>query len=208
MGIFSLWGNVRMVVLVAVTAALYAAILIPFKAFTIIPGFTEMRPANAIPVVCSLLFGPAAAWGSAIGNLVGDIFGGTFTAGSAFGFLGNFCYGWLPFLLWRKLTRKAPTLQSGGQIGVFIVACLGSSVVCAAIIAFGLHLIGVPIALALFKIIFANNAVMSLVLGAVLLVTLYPAVRSLGLLYDQLAAPRDTTERDLDEDPTQPQDVR
>ena len=61
--VFTMWRHTKMVVLVALTAAVYAAILIPLKGIPLIPGFTELRPANAIPVVFSLLFGPAAAWG-------------------------------------------------------------------------------------------------------------------------------------------------
>ena len=38
-----------MVVLTAICAALYAAILIPFKVVPLIPGITEFRPANARP---------------------------------------------------------------------------------------------------------------------------------------------------------------
>ena len=71
-----MWANTRMVVLAAMSASLYAAILIPFKVIPLIPGITELRPANAVPVVCSFLFGPAAAWGAAIGNMIGDTFGG------------------------------------------------------------------------------------------------------------------------------------
>src|SRR5258708_40220744 len=71
-----MWRNTRMVVLCAISAALYAAVLVPFKVVPLIPGVTELRPANAIPIVCSFLFGPAAAWGSAIGNMIGDFFGG------------------------------------------------------------------------------------------------------------------------------------
>src|SRR3989449_7824923 len=67
------WRDTRLIVLVAQTAAVYAAILIPFKVgIPIIPGFVELRPANAVPIVASLLFGPAAAWGAAFGNLIGD----------------------------------------------------------------------------------------------------------------------------------------
>ena len=47
--IFSMWKNTRMIVLAALTAAIYAAILIPFKAIPLIPGFTEVRPGNLIP---------------------------------------------------------------------------------------------------------------------------------------------------------------
>ena len=61
----AMWRNTRLVVLTAVSASLYAAILIPFKVLPLIPGVTELRPANAVPVVCSFLFGPAGAWGAA-----------------------------------------------------------------------------------------------------------------------------------------------
>src|SRR5438034_788368 len=50
--LFAMWSNTRMVVLTAICAALYAAILIPFKVVPLIPGITEFRPANAVTVVC------------------------------------------------------------------------------------------------------------------------------------------------------------
>jgi energy-coupling factor transport system substrate-specific component len=87
--LITMWRDTRMIMLVAVTAAIYAAVLLPFKLFTLVPGFTSVRPANVFPVIFSIMFGPAAAWGSAIGNLIGDVFGGTFGPGSIFGFLGT-----------------------------------------------------------------------------------------------------------------------
>ena len=197
MTIFSMWKNIRMVTLVAVTAALYAAILIPFKAFTIIPGFTEVRPANAIPIVCSLLFGPAAAWGAAIGNLVGDFFG-TLTLGSIFGFIGNFFYGWVPFLVWRVVVGKDAQLRGPRQVLAFIIGTLASSLICAAIIAPGVQAIGGPPIKVLGPAIFANNAVVGLTLGAVLLLALSPAVRAMGLTYDQIVEGSTLRTRDLD----------
>jgi energy-coupling factor transport system substrate-specific component len=126
--LFRMWSNTRMVVLTAITAALYAAILIPFKVVPLIPGITEFRPANAVPVVCSFLFGPAAAWGSAFGNLIGDFFGGL-GPGDVFGFVGNLLYGLVPYHVWRAIGGGAPVPVSGGgrragavAAGVTIVA--------------------------------------------------------------------------------------
>jgi energy-coupling factor transport system substrate-specific component len=60
--LFTMWKNTRMILLVALCAAVYAAVLIVFKAgIVLIPGITEVRPANLLPIVFSLLFGPAAA---------------------------------------------------------------------------------------------------------------------------------------------------
>src|SRR5215475_3352228 len=100
-----MWRNTRMVVLCAISAALYAAVLIPFKVVPFIPGVTELRPANAIPIVCSFLFGPAAAWGSAIGNMIGDFFGGI-GPGDLFGFAANLAYGYVPYKVWRVISAN------------------------------------------------------------------------------------------------------
>src|SRR4030065_1816226 len=90
--VVTMWRHTKMVVLVALTAAVYAAILIPLKGIPLIPGFTELRPANAVPVVFSLLFGPAGAWGSAFGNLIGDFFG-ALGPGSIGGVGGGLVFG-------------------------------------------------------------------------------------------------------------------
>ena len=113
--VFTMWKHTKMVVLVALSAALYAALLIPFKAIPLIPGITEVRPASALPVVFGILFGPAGAWGSAIGNLIGDL-GGTLGLGSLFGFVGNFMFAYVPYKVWQNigLIRKddEPKLNS------------------------------------------------------------------------------------------------
>src|SRR5512136_1368686 len=102
--VFTMWRNTRMIILVAVCAAIYGAALIAFKtAIPLIPGITEVRVANIFPMVFGLLFGPAGAWGTAIGNLIGDLFGGTLGPGSLAGFFGNFLLGYLPYTLWSAL---------------------------------------------------------------------------------------------------------
>jgi energy-coupling factor transport system substrate-specific component len=87
--IFTMWRHTQMVVLVALSAAIYAAFLIVTQGFVIIPGFTNLRPGNVFPFVFGVLFGPAGAWGAAIGNLINDFFG-TLGLGSIAGFVGNF----------------------------------------------------------------------------------------------------------------------
>jgi len=106
----AMWENTRMIVLVAVCAAIYGATLIVFKtAIPLLPGITEVRVANIFPMAFGFLFGPAGAWGLAIGNLIGDIFGGTLTPSSFAGFWGNFLLGYLPYTLWTSLAPVSPT---------------------------------------------------------------------------------------------------
>lgn len=184
-GLLSMWRNTRMVVLTAISASLFAALLIPFKLLPLIPGVTELRPANAVPVLCSFLFGPAAAWGAAIGNIIGDFFGG-FGPGAIFGAVGNFVYGLLPYRLWRAFTTGDPTPTSPARwLGLVAVLAVASAA-CALIIGWGLNALGfVPFA-ALANIIFFNNFVVSVLLAPLLLRALFERVRATGLCYDDL----------------------
>ena len=187
-----MWRHTQMVVLVALSAAIYAAVLIPFKGFTIIPGFTEVRPANVFPFVFGLLFGPAGAWGAAIGNLIGDFFG-TLGIGSIAGFVGNFFLGFIPYKMWGAFFRRGENMEtnvnSGKKIAVYVALVILASAVCAVWIAWFNDLIGfVPFA-ALASIITVNNAIAGLVLGPIFLLVLYPRVKRWGLLWTEIMPP-------------------
>jgi energy-coupling factor transport system substrate-specific component len=194
--VFGMWSNTRMVVLTAMSASLYAAILIPFKVLPLIPGVTEFRPANAIPVVCSFLFGPAGAWGAAIGNVIGDFFGGM-GPGDVFGFLGNFLYGVIPYKVWRAFSARDPlprsTLDWVGFVGVI---CLAAAA-CALTVGWGLNLLGfVPFSL-LANIILLNNSVVAIVLSPLLLLAIYPRVKQAGLRYEDILATEEAPRRSV-----------
>ena len=190
--IFTMWRHTQMVVLVALTAAIYAATLIPTQFLPIIPGFTNIRPANVFPFVFGLLFGPAGAWGAAIGNLINDFFG-TLGLGSISGFVGNFFLGFLPYKMWHTFFRRGENMEqnvnSGKKLAVYIAITILASVVCAIWIAWFNDLIGfVPFA-ALASIITVNNAIAGLVLGPILLLVLYPRVKRWGLLWTEIMTP-------------------
>jgi energy-coupling factor transport system substrate-specific component len=184
------------VVLVALSAAIYAAVLIPFKGFPLVPGYIELRPANAFPIVFGLLFGPAGAWGAAIGNLIGDFFG-TLSLGSIGGFVGNFFLALLPYkmrsVFFRRDENMEENVDSGKKFGVYILLVLLASAVCAVIIAWLIDLLGFFPFVAFFALIFFNNAVMGGVLGPILLLALYPRVKRWGLLWTEIMEPEEVS---------------
>jgi len=190
--VFTMWRDTRMILLVAVVAAVYAAILLPFKVFTILPGLTSVRPANAFPVVFGLMFGPAAAWGSAIGNLIADIFGGTFGPGSLGGFVGNFFFGFVGYKLWGNLgplsSGEEPNMRSIRQVVEYVLIAVASSAVCAVIIAWVADLLGLVPFSVLAPIIMVNNTLAAAVLGPPLLYLTYPRIKDIGFLYPELLA--------------------
>ena len=183
--LIKLWEKTKMVVLVAISAGLYAAILIPFKMIQIIPGITELRPGVCIPIVCSLFFGPAAAWGSAIGNIVAD-FAGQFGPGSFFGIIGNFLYGYLPYRIWRKYkVRTSKKISTVNDYFFLICVVILASAVCASTISWGLHLIGLPF-YSVAWIIFFNNVIFGALLVPILCNWLDDRVYAWHLNYEDI----------------------
>jgi energy-coupling factor transport system substrate-specific component len=199
--VFAMWRHTQLVVLVALSAAIYAAVLIPFKGFPIVPGYIELRPANAFPIVFGLLFGPAGAWGAAIGNTIGDFVGGTLTVGSVGGFVGNFFLALLPYKMWSVFFRRDENMEtnvdSGKKAGVYILVTILASTVCAVIIAWWVDVLGLFPFLVFFALIFFNNAIMAGVLGPILLLALYPRVKRWGLLWTEIMEPEEVSSSTL-----------
>jgi energy-coupling factor transport system substrate-specific component len=181
-----MWGNTRMVVLSAIAAALYAAVLVPFKVVPFIPGVTELRPANAIPVVCSFMFGPAAAWGAGIGNMIGDFFGGVGPA-DIFGFFANIIYGYVPYKVWQVLAQgEEPVIRSPMTAVKYFIACLLASTFCADIVGWGENLLALRPFLMLGNAIVFNNMLAAMLLSPFLLGAIYPRVKAGHLLYQDV----------------------
>ncbi|HEV3115343.1 MAG TPA: QueT transporter family protein [Candidatus Binataceae bacterium] len=182
----SMWSNTRMVVLSAISAALYAAVLVPFKVVPFIPGVTELRPANAIPVVCSFLFGPAAAWGAAIGNMIGDFFGGA-GPNDIFGFFANIVYGYVPYKVWQVLAKgEEPVIRSPVVAVKFVIACLLASTFCADIVGWGENLLALKPFLMMGNAIVLNDMLAAMLLSPFLLGAIYPRVKAGHLLYEDV----------------------
>jgi energy-coupling factor transport system substrate-specific component len=196
--VFTMWRNTRMIILVALSAAIYAAFLIVFKGgIPIVPGITEVRPANVFPPVFSLLFGPAGAWGSAIGNFIGDLFGGTLGVGSIFGFVGNFFLGFIPYKMWGSVfglvTRNdmSQTTNNARKLIAFEIIALTAAAACGIIIAWYLDLAAIVPFAFLSITITINNFAAAFILGPILLTLLYPRVKRWGLIWTDIMRPQD-----------------
>lgn len=181
--IFSVWSKTKQIVIVAITAAVYAGTLIPFKPIQIIPGLTELRPASVVPVLFGILFGPAAAWGSAIGNLIADFFG-MLSPASVFGFVANFLFSYIAFLLWRSFVRQS-IVMNWNQIAIFVLCTIVASFVCACIVGLGVRVFRLAPYKVIFVVVFVNNSLMAGILGPILMKLLYKRIEKTGLLYQK-----------------------
>ena len=186
---FAMWKNTRMIILVAVCAAIYCAALIAFKtAIPLVPGITEVRVANIFPMVFGLLFGPAGAWGTAIGNLIGDTFGGTLGPTSLPGFFGNFLLGYLPYTLWMTLfpfaekSREWKSRSWRSWMSYILIAFI-SSAACGVIISIFADALGIVPYAILTKIITVNDTLASCI-GVILLISVFSVTKQqLGLFW-------------------------
>jgi len=184
--VWRMWNYATMVVLTVLTAGVFAAILIPFKGIPLIPGVTELRPANVIPVVFGLLFGPAGAWGAAFGNLIGDFFG-TLGAASFFGFWGNFLGAYLPYKMWAN----RPLDRLKGHLPRFVLAVLLGALGCALVVGFGVQAMKLlPFSIIALAVLI-NNGLVALILGPFLLGLLQPRVNRWDLYWQELMDPDD-----------------
>lgn len=195
--VLRMWRNTRMIVLTALSAAIYAAVLIPLKGgLVIIPGVTEVRPANVFPVIFSVLFGPAAAWGAAFGNLIGDFFG-TLGLISIPGFFCNFTFGLVGYKLWGKMgflsANKEPSMRSAMQVVEYIIVSFVASAACAVTGAWLADLMGLIPYAPLATILTMNNFVAAAVLGPFLILILFPRLKQWGLLWVDVMPEEDIT---------------
>ena len=199
--IITQWKYTKMVVLTALTAAVYAAVMFPFKVATIVPGFTEIRPGVVVPIVFGLFFGPAGAWGSAMGNVIGDLFGGMFSIASTFGFVGNFLLGFMGY----KMRQKLGWLSVGEGMGIksfkdflqFFLIVILSSAACATTIAWGLDVLKILPFAVMATIIFLNNAIMPAVIGPFLFLLLNKRLDRWDLIWTDIMDERDRSKSRL-----------
>jgi energy-coupling factor transport system substrate-specific component len=121
--LLQVWTNRKGVRLIAINAIIYALLLIPFNEIQWTVEGIPVRPAAAIPVVCGIFFGPAAAWGLGIGNLIGDVFD-PWSLMSVVGFLINFIYPYGAYLLWHRIMRDRDVTMDASALVIFWIVTL------------------------------------------------------------------------------------
>ena len=178
----AVWTERRGLAWIAATALLYAMILVPFNQLDLHVAGISIRPAAALPVLFGILFGPAAAWGFAIGNIAGDFYG-SWSPMSIFGFLVNFLSPYLSYLLWHRLMRGHEIRVDKESTGIFLLVSFVAILACMVLLATcGTVFFGRPFE-SKFISYFGNNIAWALTAGLVLFwLVLEPAARN-GYVY-------------------------
>ncbi len=197
--LLAMWKNPKLIAAVLLTAGLYVGTLFPLRGLTAFGGYADFgRLGVGIPVAFSFLFGPAAAWGTAIGNVLRDLAQNQLDASSYFGFIGNFILGYVPYKVWRSLTTEKPDLRSLKKLALFICVVLLACLLCGLVIGWGLYWLGFTPFMPTAALIAFTNALWAFTVGAIVLVATFGLVAKHKLLYTDLldtktAKPNQTT---------------
>lgn len=184
-----IWKQPKMITYVVLTALLYAALVLPFMQFKIFGGHGDFgRIGVGVVTAFSFLFGPAAAWGAAIGSTIRDAATSGLDLVTIFGFLANFLLGYIPYKLWTAITTAKPDLRSLNKIALFIGVNLVASSVCGVIIGCALYWLNTPPVpfMPTSLIIAVSDAVWAILLGSILLAVSYNQALSHKLLYQNV----------------------
>lgn len=192
---FSLRWDAVDISVVALCAAVYGGALFATFGLVVIPGFTWIRPANALTPIFGILFGVPGALGVAIGNFIADAFAGFLSVGSIGGFVGNFLLAYLPY----KFVKDASMRSAGAWTQFFIWGVLINSIFCAVYIGWWLHFIGpqspvfgafpltgLPAFLVwgwFVPFVVINNSLVTAIVSGPVTAALYPYAKKWGLFW-------------------------
>ncbi len=188
--IISMWKYPKMITITAFCAALYAALLIPFKAVVVPPG-VEVRVATVIVPAMGILFGPAGAWGAMIGNIIGDFFG-SMSIASIFGAIANFCFAYVPYKIWYSGKDNYPKTNTVAKVAKYLWGSAAGTFADVFFLCFGVSGVFSMLPYSVFfTILFVTNGLVPFVLGAPLISIFTPRIDKWGLLFTDIMKPED-----------------
>lgn len=156
----------------------FFAVSMPFRRMFSVLSVTEIRPVNAFPPVFGIAFGFWGAIGCSIGNFAADIVSGEDVTLSVCGFFPQFLYGYLPYLMWKRIGRgdnnERLRIDSFDMLLKYIFVVLANSVfvtlgLAVLFLIFGISDIISPLTLFLFL----NNFDFCIIIGIPLLLVIY-----------------------------------
>jgi energy-coupling factor transport system substrate-specific component len=186
----AMWKYPRMIVMVAVVAAIYASaeiVLNPF-AIALIPGVIMFRISNIFTMFLAILFGPAGAFGVAFGNIIGDYFTGGVGVGSFFGFLSTLAVGYVGYTFWMWF--QGPPGNRVRRVAVYLLTGLVAAAVTGVVLAWGLELLGVA-PFGLTSTLLLVNFGLGNWCGGILYLLVYDRFKALGLTWADMMDPSD-----------------
>lgn len=144
----------------------YIVVAIPFKAMNLIPGFTDIRPVQALGPVYGVFFGPAGCLAAAFGNLLADIADNALRWTSIAGFASNYFGPLFVWYYWTQISRTPFSLRTARDLLRHCLALIVMAAIEDAMVAPAVAFVYPEVdAFAFAVYVFCNSALFPIVLG-------------------------------------------
>lgn len=176
----------------AMLAAIYGGGLAATAGIVLIPGFTWLRPADALNPMYGTLFGVPGCVAAAIGNFIGDVLSGTLSVGSIGGLMGQFFQAYVPYKLVRMEIDIALKTRKG--FAQYEIATFLGAIIVGIYISFFLDALKIlpsdVVWYGFAPFVIIPSGVLGLILGPAIQKVVYPKVKAWGLFYQDRQVPR------------------
>jgi len=159
-----------------ISGVLFFASTMLFRQFFNLLAVMGIRP-SALPPVLGLMLGPFGALGCALGNLLADIVLGYSLLISVLGFVAQFTYGILPYLMWKAIDeiKKKPAtpvnFSTVGNVLRYLIIIVINATVMTIFLGSIIHNLGVSQFISTVTLmLLLNNVVFCIVLGVPIIV--------------------------------------
>lgn len=187
MDLVRMWHFPKMIVIFGCVTAAFALVSLLCADFTLIPGYSNVRPVNGLPVTMGLMYGPAGAFGCAAGNVIGDACRGELGWASIGGAVGNFLFAWIPYKWWeaayRHSSRTIPNVFAWRRLLSFVLMSAVAGAACTLVVASAVVLVSGSPFWSTFVIILQNNLLGAYVVGLPLFAVLPILVNATDLYW-------------------------
>ncbi len=173
------------IAMTAMLSAIYGGGLAATAGIVLIPGFTWVRPADALNPMYGTVFGVPGAVAAAVGNLIGDILSGTLSVGSIGGLMGQFFQAYVPYKMVRKQIDIAMKTRRG--FVVYEIATFLGAIVVGIYISFFLDVLKIlpsdVVWYGFAPFVIVPSGVLGLIIAPPIQKIVYPKVKAWGLFY-------------------------
>lgn len=137
----------------------YLVVATPFKAMNLIPGFTDVRPVQALGPVYAVFFGPLGCLAAGCGNLAADAIDNALRWTSIAGFAANFLGPLCVWFFWKRVWRAPFALRTPRDLLRQCLAVFASSLVFLAILTPAVAIVYPEVDISLFAWSVVGNTV-------------------------------------------------
>ena len=156
----------KKLLVIALLFIVYLAISLPFKAITVIPGFTDVRPVTMLQPIYGIFYGIPGCFILAAGNMISDILSDSLRWSSIAGFAANFLGPFIYYIFWTRISRTDFHLRNVKNIFKYIGLGVFVALLEAAVITPFVAMIYPDVAYMTFaKIVFLNTSIFPILPG-------------------------------------------